>query len=802
MSDAYRKIIGLIESRPWLFAAGIALIVGAALWVASGLKLDGDLGRLLPESARSVQGLRQLEKSYGDQLGRLTVVLSADELQKSREAAIALEKPLSEIEGVDRVVIRAPASELEDLRLLYIDDEDLDEIAKRIKKRIRWEKQRANPLFASLGGKKPSADVSDIEKKYEGQLSDREFYESDDGKVLVFIHPDFPASKLDQTRALVAAVEKSAAATLNSENADVSFALTGRYKKRIVQQELMTDDITSSTPIALLVLAIFLILYFRSFSSAIQVVVPLIVGTIGGMAFARLVFTNLNILTGFLAAILLGLGVDYGIHLVSRFHEVRGKTDSFAKAWDVAFSTSGRANIYSGMTTMLAVGSLAVSSFRAFYEFGIIAMAGIALILVSYAFVLPVLICLMSNVMGRPGEPFSSIIARRLDARLQSFDSETRRTHLGWLRRGAYGFLLVGVVAAIFGLQNLEFDRSFESLQITDTEAHRLDEMVNDVLGQSQTPAVVLAANEEHRRAIVEAVEDRRGAEGGDTIGAILSLGDVIPESQQAKLETLEELVDRIEGVPERARTDELKEFYEEIKAVVEHEEVTRENLPRSVKKPFSRRDDAEASVVLVMPGVSLSDARNNSAFALVLRGLPGPDGTEKIDAISDAQLLADILEFVTSDTTLMVILTLLGLLLVAFVAFRSFDSVRLLFNLGLAFFIALGVVGLTELKFNFINVLIIPIWLGLGVDASFHILVHLRAHAGEFAPQVSTVLSVSAAFLTSMIGFGALIMSHHTGLASLGWAAVLGLGSIMIASGSIAAIMTVSQQLDDEEKA
>src|SRR5690606_13479570 len=104
-----------------------------------------------------------------------------------------------------------------------------------------------------------------------------------------------------------------------------------------------------------------------------------------------------------------------------------------------------------------------------------------------------------------------------------------------------------------------------------------------------------------------------------------------------------------------------------------------------------------------------------------------GHDG-QKIDAISDTLLLTEILEYVERDTEWMVEITLVGLILVALIAFRfTWDTVRVVVFLALALGTGIGLIGLSHLDFNFINVLILPIWLGLGVDAAFHLIVHLR---------------------------------------------------------------------------
>ena len=109
---------------------------------------------------------------------------------------------------------------------------------------------------------------------------------------------------------------------------------------------------------------------------------------------------------------------------------------------------------------------------------------------------------------------------------------------------------------------------------------------------------------------------------------------------------------------------------------------------------------------------------------------------------------------------------------------------------------------GLLGVDFNFINVMIVPIWLGLGVDASFHVIMHVRAHPGETGSHVTTVGSVAAAFLTSMTGFGAMSMSHHNGLASLASVAIVGLGVILFVNVAVATILSSNSARSTREQA
>lgn len=797
MMEFYGRLMDRIAAAPTKFAAIFALFAALCFFGASRVHLDGDLARLLPESSSTVQGLRHLEANYGDQIGRLTVVLASTDVAQTRVAAQALVPPLSELPGVDRVEIKDPRESLRPLRLLYMDISDLREVDERLSKRIRWEKQRANPLFVDVGGKpRPQVDTTDIEAKYSGQLGQDTFFEGPNGEVLVFVRPNFPAADLDEVRQLVANVQNTLDRELHGTG--ITAAMTGRYVKRIDQQDILTSDIARATPVAFVLLAIFLLAYFRSVASTVLVVVPLVVGTAAGLSFAVLVFGNLNILTGFLGAILMGLGVDYGIHLISRYLEVRRTTDlAPPQAWVEGFRTAGRASIFAGLTTMVALGSLAVSTFRAFTEFGIIAMGGITLILLSYALLLPTLVFLTPERWLRPS--MASAIGSTLERRLAGFGASERPKHLKAMMVGG-ALTVIGLgIGGLVGAPSASFDRTFASLAMTSGPTWKLDEMVNGILGESQTPAVVMVESQSHAQAVVEELARRQAEPGGEAIGRVVSLQDVVPDDQPAKFQVLRDLKNRIDAIPAERRSEQLVDFLSEIDGVLAHGVVNLDTLPRSVSRPFARLDRPEASIVLVLPGVDLNTAEGSQAFTQRLRALPGADGGT-VDAIADSMLLVDILAFVVHDTEWMVGLTLAGLVFIAVVAFGPRrDAVLLLGFLGVSMVAAVGVVALSGHTFNFINVLVFPIWLGLGVDASFHLLIGLREHPGRFGDVVATTVSVGAAFLTSVIGFASLTLSHHAGLNSLGWVASVGLLVVLVVSAALAGVMGAHSALKEE---
>src|SRR5690554_5051985 len=106
----YQKLVESLHSNlgPWGFVLTILIVL--AFWGASQLRLDGDLGRLLPDDAPSVQGLRSLEAVYADQIGRLTIVVHPDEAERASVEQLVenVAKSLEGLDGIQRVVTQEP----------------------------------------------------------------------------------------------------------------------------------------------------------------------------------------------------------------------------------------------------------------------------------------------------------------------------------------------------------------------------------------------------------------------------------------------------------------------------------------------------------------------------------------------------------------------------------------------------------------------------------------------------------------------------------------------------------------------
>lgn len=133
--------------------------------------------------------------------------------------------------------------------------------------------------------------------------------------------------------------------------------------------------------------AIFLILLvtLRSFGDAVLVMVPLLLAASLTAATMVLLSIPLNVANVIVLPLLLGMGVDNGLHIIGRYRESNSISDVYR-------STTPRAVLVSALTTLLSFVALAFADHRGMASMGQLLAISIGFLLVSTLFVLPALL--------------------------------------------------------------------------------------------------------------------------------------------------------------------------------------------------------------------------------------------------------------------------------------------------------------------------------------------------------------------------------------------------------------------------
>ncbi|MCA9625229.1 MAG: MMPL family transporter, partial [Myxococcales bacterium] len=597
---------------PLVLALALAL-VGASYFGAKRLSLDTDLTKLLPRSFESVRNLDVLaERAFG--VGYVTVVASGSEREELERFARDFAPKLEALPSIQYVDYRRPIDFFRDHALYYLELEDLESLRDQLADRYLWEVRKRSPMHdldLEELGEAPEIDLESLKKKQEGRAGgaglslDSDPYLIDpDGKMIVLLaRPALRASDVGKAGEVVEEVRRLVDAEDTTPYGGLKLELSGRFQKKADQKRQIEHDLSLSSTLALGLMILYLALHFRRATAVVAVLVPLVVGLAWTFGFAGIAIGRLNLLTGFIGAILLGIGIDHGIHLVGRYHEELARGEPRDTALRLTFADSGRAALLAAATTVFAFVGVAMSEFRAFREFGILAGVGSSLILVAYATVLPALL----TYLGAPKKAAEKPKEKGADD--QEAPSAIARLLPRWAPVGFWISALLAVWAMTF-LDRTRFDYDFASLEDSRLPSFKLDKEVNRLLGRSQTPLLALGDNPEQEVAIAKALRERQ-KELGDASGIqmVVALGDLVPPKQTEKAAVLAEMRETLESIKPEWLDEEKAKGRADLLRMTQQKPFGRDGLPVEITRQF-RGAASESGFVLIYPSISLSDGR------------------------------------------------------------------------------------------------------------------------------------------------------------------------------------------------
>jgi len=226
-------------------------------------------------------------------------------------------------------------------------------------------------------------------------LRDPQPYISDDHLLLfMYVQPRFPSQKsVEYSRFITTLVEESIEAA-GVGSLGIRVRQTGTYSFNTATTAAVNKDMLRTTIISSVGVFVIFILAFGSFFYSIIAVIPLLVSVILTMAWAKLAVGGFNLVTTFLPALVLGLGIDYAIHIISRYAEERSKGRSLNRALHTAIMSKGKASLFAAATTSLVFVGLLTARSRALFEMGAITSVSVMVAFLATLFLIPALITL------------------------------------------------------------------------------------------------------------------------------------------------------------------------------------------------------------------------------------------------------------------------------------------------------------------------------------------------------------------------------------------------------------------------
>ena len=821
--ESLRPFIRSVVARAaWVLALAILVTVGSVM-LAQNLSIDSDLANLIPEDRPTVQALNTLKETVGGE-SDVAVGITSPSFEANKafaEALIPKALGLKQPNGepyLTRVEYKRDVEFLKDNALYFASDDELNRVETYLDEQIEQAKLEANPFYFDLDDEEASEDDAaegeELENLYDGLVGKRYMISEDSTTLVLRFYPSgtntditFIENLYGEIRGLVNQMEPT------SYEANMEVTLAGRLYRRLVEVNTIWDDVKGSFGSGMLAVLLLVVGYFfykanrarsggrfepkvmlqelvRTPIMAIVIGAPLLMSLAWTGGVAYLLYERLTLMTSTLGLVLFGLGIDFGIHFYGRYAEERAEGKSITDAAESTFVSTGQAISIGAFTTAAALFVLTPADFKGFSEFGAIAGTGVLFALVAMTVVMPALLA----ILERTGLlDLRSRAAMSVSENDTSGDGQPASSQRFPAARPMVVGSILAVVAAIVMIPQVGFEYDFGKLEPEYTaynERAKVISQTEDNDGpRKRNPAYIVARSQEDVPEIVEAVREKaRRDTTSPTILSVESLQERFPladSSRQQKLQRIADLRNTIENNKYLKGQQDSEALQKLRRAAQTQNPIELDELPDFLRKQFTTKSGEIGTFVMVYPSVGLSDGRKSIAFLEDVGTIKTDDGTV-YHAGSTSLVAADMLRIMRSEAPWMVFGTFIIVSLLMYANFRAIRWAGLaLIPLAVGLLWMLLLMEVFGLMLNFYNMIVLPAVLGIGNDAGVHLVHRYREEGSGSIRRVlrSTGEHVTIGSLTTMMGFGGLLLSFHPGLNSIGALAVAGIGTTLLAA-------------------
>jgi uncharacterized protein len=602
--------------------------------------------------------------------------------------------------------------------------------------------------------------------------------------------------------------------------------------------------------IAVVAILIMLVLSLRMWIAPIYAMLNLFVGIIWAMGVTVIFVGQLNLMTYMMTVILIGLGIDFSIHIISGFTEWRAKGFGIFQSLEQTYLKTGKGIITGAITTSFAFLSLIISSSRGMKEMGIVTGLGLVAILLSTFLFLPLLLIFKERRKDKK---------HKLD---QKVERDISFNFLGMAseKLGArYRFTIIAAVLVTFVMlflgSKLTFDHNYMNIEPKGLTSIALQDTVIDKFDLGMDYALILANNVEESRNLSEKYRSLKSVAMTEDMSAYLpseaqqtkrklivdkinkelsvsvirntitfdEMGKILTELDRLNMNIIEvqdmafiggqDKVDNkckiLVGDPEKEQQDnELSKLMAEIIS----NKILARTVFQSIQTSFApyfktttqQMTNTNPIEMQQLPESILDRYTNKSRDKFLVTVFPAgniwQDSKFLNQFVDDLEsgsagatgmppVFRALIEVIGKDGRNAIILTLLVVFVLLWIDFGKYKlSIIAMIPLAIGIIWMAGLMYLTGQQLTVMNFMGLPMIVGIGIDDGVHI-VHRWQTEGRLKLKTIFASTGKAIFLTSlttMIAFGSLTFSIYRGFGQLGNALFVGVGSCFIATVTI----------------
>ena len=605
----------------------------------------------------------------------------------------------------------------------------------------------------------------------------------DQRSLLIRLSGKRPVSDLDYSKAITRKVE---VLLRSAQPENLQIDLTGGYAIAAASEKAIRHDMTSSiTGSVILLQLLFIVAYRQPIRFFLLAFIPVGIGIVWGFGVRALLWPALSPTAAVVGGILAGLGTDYTIQFLSNFQT--HQLNDVARSVEITSRGMAGTLFTAWLTSVIGFGVVGFSSIAVLRDFALVGSLGLLGALLATFTVLPALLVLLQR--KRSGG----------DERLR-FDVLPLLQWISLHRRLALGLVcLLGVSATVIvawpGVR-LPLDPDLTSMHPRPNPPLDAEEKVARVMGVSPGSVLVyLSADSDadlihlsHEVAHRLASPSARAAGVTGTFGLANLLPD--PDRQIKPTSTVEadKIVTDFKAAVDASNFDPTR--YEPY-AIFLHLLLTNDHVPsvsdlarypQLAKSMVSRAAmtgtaKLHESITLLFTDRDLNLRSDRvTLIDAVRRDLNGLNGATltglSVVGLDSETVVHDQLPRLLVISTILIGLTIL-------LHFRSLRDTLLAFSPTLfSLLVLMALARLTGQTLNMMNLLVIPLLMGVDTDYGIFLIGLTRHAAGRQSRREMAAsfyaLGISAA--AAALGFGSLAFTSVPAIRSLGWA--MGVGS------------------------
>jgi len=352
-------------------------------------------------------------------------------------------------------------------------------------------------------------------------------FNHDNSMLLFTITPAINAIEVEKVIEFMHEI-KVVQSAMNAKYPDLHVGYTGDLPTQSDEQDALSFDMAVPSIVAIVLILLLFIFSFSQLRSIIFVLLVLIMGVVFNYGFVGVTIKEINMMTSIMGILLIGLGVDYGIQIITNFTTYREDGYEPPEALRLTYQKAGMGTFLAAITTAIAFFVMSAAGVQAFEQFGLIMGTGIINCFLAMFFILPSLLLWWGK------KDVSKTHLPNINYQFLADISQTLYRHRK-LSLILSGLITVGLSGAIF-LNRLEYD--IMKLEPQDMPAMIQYQKVMEKFEMTPFASMVITNSIEEARTITEKLEKT------PMIAEISSVSYFFPpeEEQQARLAAIAKL--------------------------------------------------------------------------------------------------------------------------------------------------------------------------------------------------------------------------------------------------------------------